>query len=229
VLFRSDLEAIFSSNAFRVKDLLFNCAYAGNLRSMYRLCSSYEQAGDAAEFSNEAYRVEASILEKMYDPQSGLFFSLDAREGRDGQIPVSTVSTFLPLLLESINKEQVTRLVQHLTDPGSYWLPYPVPAEPLECPEAKCGRTAIWRGLQTWMFPNWFILHGLLRQAERFPELADACRAPARRLAYTSYDMVRRSGFREFYHSITGKGSRARCFGHSALVLDMAYLVQGRS
>lgn len=223
-----DLEAMFNSNAFRVKDLLFNCAYAANLRAMHRLCSKYGQAGDAAEFDREAGKVEASILQKMYHPRSGLFFSLDAREGRDEQIPVSTVSTLLPLLLESIDREPVRRLVQHLTDPGSYWPPYPVPSEPLGCPEAEWGRTAIWRGLQTWMFPNWFILYGLLRQAERFPEMAVACRAPARHLAYTSYDMVRRSGFREFYHSVTGEGARARGFGHSALVLDMAYMVHPR-
>ncbi|MEW6034434.1 MAG: hypothetical protein AB1603_06240 [Chloroflexota bacterium] len=223
-----DLERIFSSNLFRVKDLLFNCVYARNLEVMSGLCRAASEQGQAQEFAAESRRVEGAILEKMWDAEAGLFCSLDARGGVDRRLKVSTVSAFLPLMLSSTSEATVERLVEeHLGNPAEYWLEYPVPAEPLGSPEAGHRLTAIWRGLQTWMYPNWFIVRGLLRQARRFPRHAERHVGMARHITERSYELVRRSGFREYYHARTGQGARARRFGSSALVLDMAYCIEG--
>ena len=50
---------------------------------------------------------------------------------------------------------------------------------------------------------------------KRYREIADT-------LVHRTYELVRSEGFREFYHSRTGRGMRARNFGMSALMLDMA-------
>jgi len=217
-----DMERIFRSNIFRVKDLLFNCVYARNLSVLAQLCRDAGEDAEREEFAVQAVRTEAAILGRMYHPENGLFYSLDARRDADRPIKVSTVSTFLPLLLDSITREQVERLIeQHLASEAEYWLDYPVPSEPLDSPEAGWSRTGLWRGLQTWVFLNWFIFQGLLKQAQRFEAQRPRYRDLARQLTERTYEMVRMSGFREYYHSVTGKGDRALNFGMSALVLDM--------
>lgn len=219
-----DWDRIFASNLFRVKDLLFNCIYANDLAVLAGLCREVEEMEDSEFFYSRAKRVEKSILNKMYDRQTGLFYSLDSRWESDLPIRVSTVSTFLPLILDTIDKEQVERLVDdYLTNPAEYWLKYPVPAEPLSSPEAKRRRTPIWRGLQTWIYPNWFIVKGLTKQAYRFPQWQDKYLGLAALITSRTYEMVRHSGFREYYHSWTGRGMRARRFGWSTLVLDMVH------
>ncbi len=221
-----DIDRIFDSNAFRVKDLLFNCAYAGDLLAMATLCRDAGQPAEAESFTRLLEQTEAGILGKMYDPETGLFNSLDSRHGADGQIKVRTVSTFLPLLLGSISEGQVRRLLEELCDPSEYWLRFPVPAEPRNSPEAGRSRTGIWRGLQTWIFMNWFIVRGLHRQAGRYPGLQAQCLGTAAELTRRTYQLVRQSGFREYYDSDTGAGERAFAFGMSGLVLDMACMVR---
>jgi hypothetical protein len=220
-LMRWDMERIFRSNAFRVKDLLFNCTYADNLSVLAQLCREAGEAGESDFFAAVAARTEQGVLSRMHDPASGVFYSLDARRDADRQIKVNTVSTFLPLLLNSINRSQVDRLVDHLANEGEYWTAYPVPAEPLGCTEADWTRTGLWRGLQTWVILNWLICRGLLKQAHRFPDGSVRYGKLAKQLTGRTYGMVRANGFREYYHSLTGKGSRATDFGMSALVLDM--------
>jgi hypothetical protein len=60
---------------------------------------------------------------------------------------------------------------------------------------------------------NWFVARGLRRHG--FSDLA-------RKIERTSMGLVKRSGFREFYHPRTGAGQGARDFGWSTLVVDMA-------
>lgn len=221
-----DLERILAGNLFRVKDLLFNCIYAADLGAIAELCDMAGEHDEAQAFRERRRKTEAGILGKMYDAESGLFYSLDSRHGADRQIRVSTFSTFLPLLFDSIEESKVERLVEeHLANPSQYWLEYPVPAEPLGSAEAGKRNTAIWRGLQTWVYLNWFIGRGLLKQAGRFPERRHRHSGLAGELAERTYKMVRRSGFREFYHSRSGRGGRAVNFGMSALALDLARMV----
>ncbi|MBI2859388.1 MAG: hypothetical protein HYX90_09955 [Chloroflexi bacterium] len=215
-----DHERIFAGNSFRVKDLLFNCVYAADLGSMARLCHGTQQA---EYFRTLQSATESGILGKMYDHSTGLFNSLDARQGQDRQLKVCTVSTFLPLLLESIPEHMVERLTGEMSDLDRFWLPYPLPAEPLHSPEAGWKRTGIWRGLQTWMIINWFVVRGLKLQAARSPRLQQRCLKLAEEITFKSYQLVRRSGFREYYDSLTGRGERATRFGMSALVLDMVH------
>lgn len=213
-----DLERILASQSFRVKDLLFNCIYADNMKIISQL---HTDEYTRRHFLNKAQRSEASILEKMYDPSSGLFFSLDARHNRDSQIKVATVSTFLPLLLDTISQPMVDRLLEHLTNPQEFWAPYPVPAEPLTAPPAG---DHIWRGQQTWLYTNWLIVCGLLKQAQRFQR--QDYKQVAQEITSRSLELVEKQGFREFYHSVTGQGRRAQHFGWSTLVLDMVYNVE---
>lgn len=216
-----DVGRILASNSFRVKDLLFNCVYAQNLMALSRLCLAAGD-GEAEFFHSRAQTTEAAILSRMYHAESGLFFSLDARSGQERQIRVSTVSALLPLMLDSISQPQVDRLVRgYLTNPSEFWADYPVPAEPLSSPHRK--KLQIWRGQQTWVYTNWFIVRGLRKQARRFPQQGQDYNSIAATITDKTCQLVEQEGFREYYDSRTGQGCRARNFGWSALVLDMVY------
>jgi len=223
-----DIERIFASNRFRVKDLLFNCIYAQNLSSLSRLLALVGDSNQAVLFQKKAEQTERAILTKMYDPESGLFFSLDARHDIDQQVKVSTVSSLIPLILDTISQSQVERLVkEYLVDPSQFWVRYPIPTEPLNHPKEKVVAHAIWRGCQTWGIINWHIVNGLRKQASRFPEQSDEYNRIADEITLKTYELVQREGFREYYNSESGQGNRAYDFGMSTLVLDMAYNYKG--
>lgn len=219
-----DLPKIFASNKFRVKDLLFNCIYAQNLFALARLCQVVGKRTEAQLFQRKAEMVEECILNKMYDEEKGLFFSLDARYGRDKPIPVNTVSSLMPLILDTISQSQAERLVQdHLLNPMEYWTNYPVPVEPLSSVREDKESHIIWRGLQTWVYTNWYIVRGLGKQAQRFPAHRQRYTQIADELTQRTYQLIEKEGFCDFYHSQTGKGSIAKDFSWSTLILDMAY------
>jgi hypothetical protein len=207
-----DLHRILSEGPFLVQDLLFNCVYARNLGVMSELCREAGESEDAQAYGLRSRGTEKAILERLRDPVTGLFFSRDAR--KDALLQVPTLSSLFPLLLETIPREMVERLVEYMLQ--AFWPAYPVPADPL----GDEGEDFLWRGPQTWAVSNWYIVRGLSLQAYRFGEkrygeIADT-------LVHRTYELVRSEGFREFYHSRTGRGLRTRNFGMSTLVLDMA-------
>lgn len=61
-----DIESIFQSNRFRVKDLLFCCIYAQNLDSMSRLHSAVGNEVESDFFEEKALETEQAILRQMY-------------------------------------------------------------------------------------------------------------------------------------------------------------------
>jgi hypothetical protein len=207
-----DLRRIFQNGSFFVQDLLFNCVYARNLRAIAGLCQAAGEEEEAQAYALRSQGTEKAILEKLMDPATGLFFSRDARKSALLQVP--TISSLFPLLLETIPRGMVERLVEHLLQ--AFWPAFPVPADPLD----DQGEDFLWRGPQTWVVSNWYVVQGLRLQAHRFGEkryleIADA-------LVQRTYELVRGEGFREFYHSRAGRGMRARNFSMSTLVLDMA-------
>lgn len=206
-------EKIFASNLFRVKDTLFCCIYAQSLHSMSRLCYSCGEKKEGDLYTQMAQLTETSILSKMYDDSTGLFYSLDAREEKDIQIKIKTFSCLIPLILNNISHEQTERLVYDwLYNPHEFWTSYPVPAEPLSSRPKE--NNIIWRGLQTWIYTNWFIEKGLRKHG--YTRIADE-------LIGKTYSLIKEQGFREYYSSLTGEGFRAEDYGWSTLVLDMVH------
>lgn len=213
-----NLEKIFASNRFRVKDVLFCSVYARNLARLGHLC---ELVGDpeARVFQEKARLVGQSIEEEMWDEEAGLFFSLDARWDRNEKIKVVTISSLMPLILDDITQDKVERLVEHLTNPEEFWAPYPVPAIPLNSSIREPKGHIVWRGRQTWMYTNWLLIKGLQEQARRWRNLR--YEKLAEELIQRTLELVSRSGFREYYDSRTGEGEGALEFSPSTIILDL--------
>lgn len=157
-----------------------------------------------------------TIVERMYDEASGLFWPLAHPAPR--RRPALTWTALAPLALPDLPEAIGRRLVEeHLLDPAQFWLPVPPPSvaasDPVFAAEDKflLGLRRYWRG-PTWVNSAWLVWLGLVRlgYAERANELA-------RRLA----GAVASEGLREYYNPYTGRGMGAVQFGWSTLVLEL--------
>ena len=146
-------------------------------------------------------------LESLWDDESEEYFSRDFRT--QAPMRTSSVVTFMPLYAGTCSAERARSLVAKLNDPRRYATPYPVPSAPLDSPYFSDRR--YWQG-PTWMNMNHFIAEGL-RGAGYLDEAATIERS--------TVDLVRRSGFREYYSPLTGEGLGAGDFSWTAaLVLE---------
>jgi hypothetical protein len=99
--------------------------------------------------------------------------------------------------------------MEHLKDRKEYWSEYPIPTVAMtEKSFDPSNQKLLWRG-PTWINTNFFIYFGLRKHKET--KTADE-------LAMRTIELVQKSGFREFYNPLTGKGGGAKNFGWSTLV-----------
>jgi Mannosylglycerate hydrolase MGH1-like glycoside hydrolase domain len=156
------------------------------------------------------------IVERMYDPELGLFQPLARPAPR--RTPAVTWSALAPLALPDLPEAIGRRLVEeHLLDPARFWLPVPPPSVSASDPSFSVRDTVLpglrryWRG-PTWVNSAWLVWLGLVRlgyahQAEQL--VARLTRAMASR------------GLREYYHPYSGRGMGALNFAWSALAIEM--------
>jgi hypothetical protein len=158
----------------------------------------------------------ATIVARMYDEQSGLFWPI-ARP-QPTRRPALTWTALAPLALPDLPEGIGRRLIEeHLLDPERFWLPVPPPSvaatEPTFTPRDSRVRAVrrIWRG-PTWINSAWLVWLGLVRlgYAEQASELA-------RRVAVT----IEGQGLREYYDPYTGHGMGVPDFAWSTLALEI--------
>lgn len=224
-----DTSRILDSEAFSFEDLTVNSIFAYGLRSVARLCREIGDSDDA-RFDALALRTEKAVIERCYDPETGVFYSLAGKDDR--RIPVKTIASLMPLMLESMPEHLVQEIVdKHLLNPSAFWLDYPIPSVSMcqeqfrACAGSLSTRTgikgiiergfdrfqAIWRG-PTWVNMNWFIGRGL--RLHGYEDVADE-------LTAKTVDMIRNNGFWEYYNPLTGEGQGAGDFSWTCIVLDM--------
>lgn len=195
--------------SFIVQETTFNVAFALDLLALARLERAAGQHEEAAITEERASRLQAAIFEHLYDPEREAFFD----HARGTRIPVLTVTTFFPLALPDCPAAIADRVLQrYFDDPASFALPYPLPTVPQSEPSFLQEDTwFLWRG-PTWMMPNWLVHRALCTRGDR---------ARAERLLRSSFALIERGGFREYYDPITGEGRGERDFTWAGLVLDM--------
>jgi glycogen debranching enzyme len=205
-------DRMFAMDRFVVEDVFVNTIYAENQRVLAGLL---ERAGDpdgAAELTARADQTARALIEKCFDEPSGLFFDLAGKDER--MLRVNTVSSLLPIVLPELPSSHTDAIIRHLTDPGEYGAPHPVPSVAMNersylTPTAE--NILVWRG-PTWINANWYLARGLRRHGRR--DLA-------RTIEDRSAALVEQQGFREYYDPRTGQGFGARDFSWTALVVDM--------
>ena len=210
-----NLEKIFADDYFNVEDVLVNSIYIFNLKVLINLLNRIDREHDARYFMQKYTLAKNSLLEKCFDREKKIFFDLYSKEEKMSK--VLTIKSLMPLILD-IDKKYINILVKdHLLNTQEFNPPYPVPTvalnEPtfLPSPPIIAAEPIIWRG-PTWINTNWYLVKGLRKHGFE---------KEAKNLVEKSVDLIKKSGYREFFNPFTGEGYGAKDFGWSTLIIDM--------
>jgi hypothetical protein len=157
-----------------------------------------------------------TIIERMYDEASGLFWPI-ARPAPRESIPL-TWTALSPLALPDLPEEIGRRLVEeYLLDPARFWLPVPVPSvsadeRAFSLRDTTLGIHRYWRG-PSWVNAAWLLWLGLRRLGYE---------EQARELGRRVIGATLASGLREYYDPYTRRGMGAPSFAWSALAVELA-------
>ncbi|MCS6871686.1 MAG: trehalase family glycosidase [Anaerolineae bacterium] len=178
--------------------------------SLARMADLLGIAADAARYREQAQQHTARMLEKLWDEQCGYFHAL--YQGRPVQ--VFTPFQLLPLWTGALPERVNARLIDHLTNPQTFWGRWKLATVALTDP--KFDPDQMWRG-PVWANINYLFIEALKRVGR--PELADALRRNTLELIMHSRDIY------EYYNPLTGARppKAAPIFGWtSAVFIDLA-------
>lgn len=208
-------KVILGRDYFNVEELLFNTVFIEANRSLARLLTETGDFEKAKFFEQLASKGELSLIKKCWDETDQIFYSIFSKNEKKAK--VKTIASLLPLYLTGLKGKKLKALIAHLVDTDEFWTPYPIPSvsrdevyyHPTDTPSYKIK--LLWRG-PVWMNTNWFIVQGLRKHG--FNEVAD-------KIVEKMVDLVKKSGFREYYNPETGEGYRRENFGWSTLLIDL--------
>ncbi|CAL9438710.1 MGH1-like glycoside hydrolase domain-containing protein [Streptomyces sp. enrichment culture] len=194
--------------AFAVEDPAFNALLIASEHALARIAHELGATGTARHA--RAQRLTAALIDRLWDPASGLFLCRDLRGG--GLVPERGVSGLIPLLLPTLPREVTAALVRTLTGPHFGLGTTTRLAPSYDLLGEAFDRHRYWRG-PAWFNTNWLLERGLRTHGEH--ERADALRRALLHTAETS-------GFAEYVDPYTGEACGATGFGWTAaLTLDL--------
>ncbi|MGW1982203.1 MGH1-like glycoside hydrolase domain-containing protein [Streptomyces collinus] len=199
---------------FAVEDPAFNALLIASEGALARIAEELGAPGTARRA--RAARLTAALVERLWEPASGMFLCRDLRGG--GLLPERGVSGLVPLLLPELPGDVVGALVRTLRGPhfGLGRSTALVPSYDLLGEAFDPHR--YWRG-PAWFNTSWLLERGLRTHGEREP--ADALRAAVAALAGAS-------GFAEYVDPYTGEACGATGFSWTAaLALDLLHERRG--
>jgi hypothetical protein len=175
----------------------------------HALASLAEVVGaDPAPHRDRADHITKTLVDRLYDPATGMFHVLDVRTGR--LAPARCISGLLPLILPGLPEEQVEGLLAAATSERFGLGPLPLPS--YDRTAADFDRLRYWRG-PVWINVNWLLWRGLRDHGHE---------AAAEDLRAAMLGLIRRSGCHEYFDPITGEGIGAAAFSWTAaLALDL--------
>jgi hypothetical protein len=204
-----------TADAFIVSDPIL-CGW--RLVALEAVADAWRRAGDlarAAAFDASADEAAETLIRELWHDGLELFVGFD--HVRQRQLPVPTLGGVIAAASQRIIDVGLgARIVAaHLTPPDSrFWGPAGLAFNPLD--GRAIGKGALlWRGDVVWGATVYWAHMALLRNQR--PDLAARARGQLE-------ELIRRSGFREYYSAETGEGfgaGKEDGFTWPALVLEM--------
>lgn len=199
-------EAILNHSLFAIEDLTFNSIFVRSNR-LLRDISRYIRREVPIELLTKMSKTEEAF-EQLWDAYSSQYYSRNFVTHK--LIKEPSIAALMPLYAGVITKERAAQLVKMLENSKSFGAAYPVPSVPLDSPWFK--PYGYWQG-PTWINTNWLIIDGLKRYG--FDDHAAA-------LTDCSIELVRQSGFYEYFNPLDGSPAGARNFSWTAaLTIDL--------
>jgi len=197
-------------HAFAVEDPCFNALLAV---SEHALADIAEAVGaDPAPHRERAGQLTSALIDRLYDPASGIFRCRDLRansangaNGGDALIDELSASGLIPLVIPGL-PDDIVRALLHTASGDRFGLGrvHLLPSYDLLSPAFDPAR--YWRG------PSWFNIAWLFHRGLR----QYGAEADAKQLREGLLDAAGRSGFAEYVDPHTGEGRGIRSFSWTA-------------
>ncbi|MFJ4198578.1 MGH1-like glycoside hydrolase domain-containing protein [Streptomyces sviceus] len=204
------------TGGFAVEDPAFNALLIASEHALARIAGELGAPGTARHARAE--RLTAALVERLWDPASGMFLCRDLRapapDGRGSLIPERGVSGLIPLLLPGLPRTVVSTLLRTVSGPhfGLGTTTRLLPSYDLLGEAFDPHR--YWRG-PAWFNTAWLVERGLRTHAEH--RQADALRESVLGLAEAT-------DFAEYVDPYTGEACGATGFSWTAaLALDLLH------
>jgi len=204
------------TGGFAVEDPSFNALLIASEHALARIAAELGAPGTARHARAE--RLTAALVERLWDPTSGMFLCRDLRapapDGRGTLIPERGVSGLIPLLLPGLPRDIVRTLLGTVSGPhfGLGTTTRLVPSHDLLGEAFDPHR--YWRG-PAWFNTAWLVERGLRTHAEH--RQADALRESV-------LDLAEATDFAEYVDPYTGEACGATGFSWTAaLALDLLH------
>jgi putative isomerase len=214
-----------------------NCYLVRECRAFAILAELKGERETAQIYRQKADHVAERIRALCWDEEEGFFFDHNARFGEaimsrhagwassinsnpEELVKVKSVSAFTTLWAGVATQEQARRMIyEHLFNPREFWTPYPLAtlakSERWYSQDWLPGDLGCnWRA-KVWIPTNYMVYHGLRRYGyDQFATL----------LGHETFQLVKKSGNREYYDAENGEGCGLDPFwGWSLLGYFMPY------
>ncbi|NIN52878.1 MAG: hypothetical protein GTN80_07310 [Nitrososphaeria archaeon] len=211
--FNYEDEEVYKEMPFKIKDVVFNTIlYVANKALLELAKILGEENSEILEWIG---RQEDRFLKQFCpDPEEGLFYDYDLVLNHF--IKRRTVAALIPIYAGIVEKPIIEKTVQwldhsHFCAKGTCKFPL-IPSTSLDSPYFK--HITYWRG-PIWINTNWMLYQGL--RTYHFNEHAE-------RLRKAMLDLVRESGFHEYFDPHNGEGHGSDNFSWTAsLTIDLLY------
>lgn len=203
---RYDINKILDHSLFAIEDLPFNSMLIRANTHLRDIAKSLKE--ELPEELDASMKKTEQAFEELWDMYSAQYYSRDFITHRLLKTP--SIATLLPLYAGHITKERAEKLVRLLENEQSFGPAYPVPSVPLN--SFWFHRKLYWQG-PSWVNMNWMIIDGLERYG--FKDYAEALRE-------STLEMVKKSGFYEYFDPVDGSAAGAANFSWTAaLTIDL--------
>ncbi len=204
-------QAALKGEWFNVEDVGLCSVYADGWAVLARLAQEFDGAL-AAGCREQHVKYQKAVIDKCWDAGERRFISLFHQDGDEKASRAETIQTLLPILLDGLPPEMGRALAARITDPGKFWLPYPVPSVARTEPEFNPDESMLlWRG-PMWPTTTWLVMEGLLKHGFEKEAAAILDRWTA---------LYLQNGIWEYYNPLTGKGLGEPGLGMSTIIVDM--------
>ncbi len=200
---RFESKRIAANHPFQVEDVGVNSILVANNTALVEL------ADDAGIVIDDQLKIKmaqtAENLEKLWDEETGMYYSRDAISGR--LLKTRGAVSLLPLFSGAIPEERAKRLIQNLEDPTLFELPFGIPT--LAISEPSYSELGYWQGGSWRAFMNYLLAQG----AERY-----GFHDTARRIRTKDIAAAAIGGFCEYSSARNGQPGGIAKFSPSAAI-----------
>ncbi len=200
-----DIDKILSHSLFAIEDLTFNCILIRANQHLQAIAELIKE--DLPHELSDRMKQGEAALEQLWDVYSGQYYSRNFVTHKLLKEP--SIATLMPLYAGTITKDRADQLVRLLENSHIFGSAFPIPSVPLN--SARFQPHTYWQG-PTWVNTNWLIIDGLRRLG--YTDHAAA-------LTETTLEMIRKSGFYEYFSPTDATPAGAQNFSWTAaLAID---------